>query len=102
MIDINGITGICNSQLNDNEKSDLILKLISLSNESFDIIFELVKHRRDADMREMSDLNLLLSKLDCIVETPKLMDKSAVRKEIDDHYSKSRLMHCFREVPNEQ
>jgi hypothetical protein len=92
------ITEIVNSSDSDKEKHYQIIVALAEDPNSLLAIIEVVHLERLMKRDMISEMNLHLSKADCILENPKLDTKKNMLTEISGFYLKyaDKIKHCFK------
>ena len=78
----------------------LLLIELAKDKETIPTMLTILENERNYNRELISDMNVLLSKADTIIETPKLNKDNFVQKEIDQFYKKYKgaVSHCFQKV----
>lgn len=86
--------------INESEKESLIIKEISQNENVVPIILRILNAERESKNDLVRTMNILLSKADVVIKTPKLNEDGFIQKEISEFYETSELNHCFKNAKN--
>lgn len=99
---IQKIKEIVERDILDSSKEELILEEISNSSQAIIRLMKIIDYKFNRNIRQLQELNLLLSKADIAIEDPKMNKNNFIQKEIEDFYKKNpTFVHCFNKYRND-
>ncbi len=85
-------------QASDKTIESLILLEISTDEKAIIYMMEILNGERERNQKLITEMNLLLSKAETAIETPKLNKDNFIQKEVAEFYKKHKgvVGHCFK------
>jgi hypothetical protein len=100
-MDIKGIKDIVNSDSLSNEaKESKIIDCLAQDENVIPLVMTILRREREMKSEVLVEMNLLLSKAESGLESPKLNRGGFIQKEIMEFYEKYKnvVNHCFKDI----
>lgn len=99
-MNIQKISAICCQPIPDELRAKKVLEEISKDPKAIQYVLELLDNERTKNKEVMSEMNLLLSQADTIIDTPKLNTDNFFSKKVVKFYEDNKdhnvVFHCFK------